>query len=249
MADRKFKFNNMSTYVRNVIEPIISALRHVHRADVDALRANTTATANALRADLTDLQNQFNAQIAALKAYIASMAVINVGWIGIWPYGTNPPDYKQVNGLWTWILCNGQTVTPGYTQLYAMLDTDKKVPNYQGLFLRGAGGNAAAIGTIQEDMIRKPTNTTGGTVTWLSMRDAHRGCGAMTTGDGITASYCTHWKDGSDSQDGIWRITLNLATVINSLWSATYYGAETRPRNTAVRYWIRALPTNGTATL
>jgi hypothetical protein len=55
-----------------------------------------------------------------------------------------------------WLLCNGQSIPGGvkYDALRTFLGSTYgagKVPDFQGYFLRGVGGNAAAIGTAQAD--------------------------------------------------------------------------------------------------
>ena len=57
-----------------------------------------------------------------------------------WTLNTNPSD--------NYLECNGQAVDGNkYPKLYALMHN---VPDYRGMFLRGLGGNSAALGTLQE---------------------------------------------------------------------------------------------------
>ncbi|WP_432748411.1 hypothetical protein [Pectinatus frisingensis] len=54
--------------------------------------------------------------------------------------------------------CNGQVINGiKYPKLAKIMN---HTPNYQGLFLRSRGGNAAAIGQVQNDAIRNITGYT-----------------------------------------------------------------------------------------
>lgn len=77
---------------------------------------------------------------------------VPVGTIISWPVATNPEDMDN------WLECNGQNISPSvYPELYALIGG--QTPDLRGLFLRGHGGNSAALGIQQGDAIR---NITGG---------------------------------------------------------------------------------------
>lgn len=83
-----------------------------------------------------------------------------VGWIGWYPVET-PPDGTLV--------CNGGAVSrTAYAELFAVLGTKYgagdgsttfNLPDLRGRFVRGTGGNAAALGLAQGDAIRNIEGT------------------------------------------------------------------------------------------
>lgn len=83
-----------------------------------------------------------------------------VGWIGWYPVET-PPEGTLV--------CNGGAVSrTAYVELFAVLGTKYgagdgsttfNLPDLRGRFVRGTGGNAAALGVAQGDAIRNITGT------------------------------------------------------------------------------------------
>ena len=114
------------------------------------------------------------------------------------------------------------------------------MPDLRGIFLRGNGGNSNSLGKIQADAIRSP-NGTGGTAWWMSMRDHHHG-GSFCGGAGIDCQYWSHWRDGEDRQDGLYRVTLDMKRLTQDMWNASNVAQEFRPINISVRYLIRAIP-------
>lgn len=72
---------------------------------------------------------------------------VPVGTIISWPVATNPEDMDN------WLECNGQNISPSvYPELYALMGG--RTPDLRGLFLRGHGGNSAALGVRQEDAFK-----------------------------------------------------------------------------------------------
>jgi hypothetical protein len=101
-----------------------------------------------------------------------------------------------------------------YPELSSALGGTSAVPDLRGQFLRGVGGNSAALGVKQGDMV-----------------GAHDHIVSIYDGDG--------WGSGTpafDETDNPWGWTNFRTTAGNNM------GPETRPVNTAVRYLIRALP-------
>ena len=76
--------------------------------------------------------------------------VLPVGSIIAWCLEINPDD--------SYLECNGQVVDSSkYPKLYALMHN---TPDYRGVFLRGLGGNSAALGALQGDAIRNITAST-----------------------------------------------------------------------------------------
>lgn len=66
-----------------------------------------------------------------------------------WTLATDPSD--------NYLECNGQAVdSTKYPKLYALMHN---TPDYRGIFLRGLGGNSAALGELQSDAIRNITGS------------------------------------------------------------------------------------------
>ena len=102
------------------------------------------------------------------------------------------------------------------------------VPNLKGLFLRGRGGNAAALGVTQGDAIRNISGTS--TVYGLI---------EPTTNDGI-ASGAFFFPGRNNS--GIQQITrMTNANLSFDASRVVPTANENRPANQAVRHLIKAL--------
>ena len=101
-----------------------------------------------------------------------------------------------------------------------------KVPDLRGLFLRGQGGNSASLGTVQNDNAYFSSNSSG-SITFASTvgGDAYAGI-YLHPSSGPYGSYAHNVKFD------IAGIELTSTTGVT----------ETRPKNMAVRYLIRALP-------
>ncbi len=79
---------------------------------------------------------------------------VPVGTIITWPVATNPEGWDEGK----WLECNGQTISQAvYPELFALLGN--QVPDLRGLFLRGVGGNAAMLGSVQKDAGRNISGT------------------------------------------------------------------------------------------
>lgn len=78
---------------------------------------------------------------------VASSSV-PIGTVIAWPYATLPSDGN-------WLECNGQYVNASiYPDYVARFGTT--TPDYRGLFLRGRGGKAAALNTLQAEAVNVP---------------------------------------------------------------------------------------------
>ena len=95
------------------------------------------------------------------------------------------------------------------------------MPDLRGLFLRGLGGNSAALGTAQGDAIRNITGSFGqhGSASAGGVFFRTGGCA-----EDIRSSYGT-WSESG--------IGFDLSRIVPT-------AAENRPANTAVRYFMRA---------
>ena len=141
---------------------------------------------------------------------------VPVGMILAWPVGQNPEDMDN------WLECNGQSISPSvYPELFAVLGNS--VPDLRGLFLRGHGGNSAALGATQSDAIRNITGSFG------QHSSASAGGVFYRTGgcaEDIRSSYGTWSGNG---------VGFDLSRVVPT-------AEENRPVNQAVRYLVRARP-------
>lgn len=138
-----------------------------------------------------------------------------VGTVIIWPSAINPSDGN------VWLECNGQS-TSSYPLLAAIVGSN--VPNYRGYFLRGYGGNSAAINIEQGDAIRniKDTLSAFGVGFYSSSS-------GLFTGSGTPIHFgCTWFYNVGNGS-----VTFDASKVVPT-------ASENRPLNKAVRYLIRA---------
>ena len=154
---------------------------------------------------------------------------IPVGTIISWPVAQNPADWQNSDGSYNWLECNGQSISKTvYPELFALMGG--QVPDLRGLFLRGHGGNSAALGVTQGHAMRDISASGSISV----------GFGGYLSGSGIFKPVGSH------------KVTVIRGTWDNN-WSSTNYGLdlsaggvpvanEVRPDNRAVRYLIRAIP-------
>ena len=154
---------------------------------------------------------------------------IPVGTIIAWPVAQNPADWQNSDGSYNWLECNGQSISQTvYPELFALMGG--QVPDLRGLFLRGHGGNSAALGVTQGHAMRDISASGSISV----------GFGGYLSGSGIFKPVGSH------------KVTVIRGTWDNN-WSSTNYGLdlsaggvpvanEVRPDNQAVRYLIRAIP-------
>ena len=154
---------------------------------------------------------------------------IPVGTIISWPVAQNPADWQNSDGSYNWLECNGQSISKTvYPELFALMGG--QMPDLRGLFLRGHGGNSAALGVTQGHAMRDISASGSISV----------GFGGYLSGSGIFKPVGSH------------KVTVIRGTWDNN-WSSTNYGLdlsaggvpvanEVRPDNQAVRYLIRAIP-------
>ena len=143
---------------------------------------------------------------------------VPVGTIISWPVATNPEDMDN------WLECNGQSISPSvYPELFAVLGNS--VPDLRGLFLRGHGGNSAALGVQQGDAIRNITGKFG-----FDDQFAWNGY----DGAFADAGYAPYGATNEKREFG--------AAVIFDASRVVPTAGENRPVNQAVRYLVRARP-------
>ena len=155
---------------------------------------------------------------------------IPVGTVITWPSSSWPPDADN------WLECNGQAINSTvYPELVALIGWN--VPNYQGVFLRGYGGQtsyhygavghwSAGLGELQGDGIRE---------IWGELSYLPR----SRDGDVGQSGSLAFWNEGRSQwmNDAGWA----QSGAMNFYASrSTPVVGEVRPVNRAVRYLIRA---------
>ena len=169
----------------------------------------------------------FNPTTISVKSVGAS---IPVGTVITWPSNSWPSDRDN------WLECNGQSISSAvYPELVGVVGWN--VPNYQGVFLRGYGGQtsyhygavghwSARLGELQGDGIRE----IWGELSYLPRsRDGEVG----------QSGSLAFWNEGRNQ----WMNDAGKAPsgAMNFYASrSTPVVGEVRPVNRAVRYLIRA---------
>ena len=169
----------------------------------------------------------FNPTTISVKSVGAS---IPVGTVITWPSNSWPSDRDN------WLECNGQSISSAvYPELVGVVGWN--VPNYQGVFLRGYGGQtsyhygavghwSAGLGELQGDGIRE----IWGELSYLPRsRDGEVG----------QSGSLAFWNEGRNQ----WMNDAGKAPsgAMNFYASrSTPVVGEVRPVNRAVRYLIRA---------
>lgn len=208
-----------------------------------AILAWAINTTTALAADATS----FNPVDVSVSA--ASSGGVPVGTVIAWPVSTNPDDFEK------WLECNGQSIPTSYTALRAIVGTT--TPNYQGLFLRGNGGNAAALGVQQAESVyidstssNTALNIEGAKMVWSGASNYGGEVDGISGWQGVTSvSHAViAFGETSNSMNSLVNTVIaeSISTYANSSVSVDMTinttATETRPTNKSVRYLIRALP-------
>lgn len=173
------------------------------------------------------------------KSYIADGMPIGA----VFPfYGTTPPAHT--------LACNGAAISrTAYAELFAVIGTTAgagdgsttfNVPDLRGMFIRGTGGNAAALGVEQGDAIREIAGTfvmrSFGTFAnpspdhKLLFTDANMGATPFAFNNGVqggTGAIAAGKYDETGSQTGDFRASRVVPTAV-----------ENRPVNVAMTYCI-----------
>jgi hypothetical protein len=87
--------------------------------------------------------------LMAIKALTQATITLNSSSFGV-PVGTVIQYYGSVAPVGYFICNGGMFNATGYPKLYAVLGKNT-VPDLRGMFIRGTGGKAAALGARQED--------------------------------------------------------------------------------------------------
>ena len=148
-----------------------------------------------------------------------------MGTISIW-YEEQVPE--------GWLECNGQAVTPSdYPALYKMM---RFTPNFQGMFLRGAGNQTVTHGSYGS----VNHGTTLGQVQGDTIRNI-KGRGGMR-GDGFGSPhspfpsgpfYDSYIGQETDGNNGYFGLDFDASRVVPT-------ANENRPVNIGVKYIIKA---------
>lgn len=151
---------------------------------------------------------------------------VPIGTIIPWPTADWQADIKLTGGdPDNYLECNGQTVSSvKYPKLAKIMSY---TPNYQGLFLRGRGGNAAAVGEIQGDAIRNITGTFGTYYNFTAQI-------YDLTGSFYQIGQSSNIMAINDSnRDRMYKLGFDASRVVPT-------ASENRPVNTAIVYLISA---------
>ena len=134
-----------------------------------------------------------------------------------WALSSNPPSDGYLE-------CNGQAVdSTKYPKLYALMHN---TPDYRGVFLRGLGGNSAALGELQGDATR---NFSG---TFYATNIGHSGTNGVFS---MVSTGITHENMEYKHQVmSYYRYNLDLSNA------GIPIATEIRPVNKAIRYFIKA---------
>jgi phage-related tail fiber protein len=116
-----------------------------------------------------------------------------------------------------WLICNGVAVSrTTYKALFDVIGTTYgagdgsttfNVPDFQGKFLRGIGGNAAAIGTIQGDAFKSHTHPEQ---SFIKVSDTWRGGGGSSPDD---ATGRSGWGFTTGATGDVETRPINMAVV------------------------------------
>ncbi len=161
----------------------------------------------------------FNPLTVSVEAQ--AISGVPVGTIIAWPVSNNPEGWAEGN----WLECNGQSISPTvYPELFAVIGN--RVPDLRGLFLRGQGGNSAALGAVQGDAIRNITGTFHADIAMIQF------AGIWETG-AFTDEGALYDGDGGGNANETRLYRFDASRVVPT-------ANENRPINRAVRYLIRA---------
>ena len=129
---------------------------------------------------------------------------------------------------------------PGaYPELFALVGT--KTPELRGEFLRGYDAGRGvdpgrAIGSLQSDTLLRPSTANGSFSANMNGNGLFRSASSVLRVTGYTGQGGVENNSARESRYN----TVELA--LDQMWAADKMGSKVRPRNVAVRYFIRAKP-------
>jgi microcystin-dependent protein len=224
--------------VRGITRDDTEKSRRLNFENIDYTLRNISKTYDSLRKKLDEVSGESSSGISSVATPIGV----------IHPYiGTTAPT--------NYLLCNGQQVSQTtYATLFQLIGTTYntgsetvgyfRVPNLAGRFLRGVGGNAAALGGFQNDAFGAHNHLApahyhhvaydvgSSTLTPLTFSNHIRE--SFSTGDGDAAQYTLTGTTGEPNVG-------QTSTVPQASTSNEGLVAETRPTNMAVNFILRAL--------
>lgn len=167
------------------------------------------------------------------KSYIADGMPIGA----VFPfYGTTPPAHT--------LACNGAAISrTAYAELFAVIGTTAgagdgsttfNVPDLRGMFIRGTGGNAAALGVEQGDAIRELI----GSFTITGRYDGVTGFGTFPVQDLGGSCEVSFMAVGMNVTSYTSTETAQPAGVRFRASKTVPTAAENRPVNVAMTYCI-----------
>ena len=175
-----------------------------------------------------------------VKVTAKPISSIPVGTIISWPVAQNPADWRNPDGSYNWLECNGQSITKAaYPELFALMGG--LVPDLRGLFLRGYGSQShvqnngstvgvtstthasGALGQVQGDAIRNITGTFGSD----DQASAHS--------SGVFFKGGFSHTGGAENDPSGYYVKFDISRQVPT-------ASENRPVNWAVRYLVRARP-------
>ena len=155
---------------------------------------------------------------------------VPIGTVIAWPLGSAPLGLHEDH----WLECNGQAVDKSkYPRLAELMSN---VPDYQGMFLRGLGGNSAkTLGAQQNDAIRNITGTIGENQ-WVTGRQGDR---YITSKGGSTNTfYIAQGNVGSGSWPTLYDDGLIENYQVTNNFRSDWYNALTHYKTTPDRLHV-----------
>jgi hypothetical protein len=147
-----------------------------------------------------------------------------------------------------WLLCDGQDIPVGakYDTLRGLLGStygEGKVPDFRGMFLRGVGGNAAAIGTPQADSAPNITGNFSGVEGFYAQAQPWGFRPDNTAGNAFNASVTNsrYNRYGDNKNGGEYDAESARTMYFDASRASVAYGRrnEVAPANYAVYYYIK----------
>ena len=171
-----------------------------------------------------------------VKVTAKPISSIPVGTIIAWPVAQNPADWRNPDGSYNWLECNGQNFSQAaYPELFALLGG--KLPDLRGLFLRGHGGKSAGLMVKQDDAGRNVTGTFSSDALFSSQFNGSYSPTGAFFSETVNGAHIA-----SDGHAGFQVMKLDASRIWGKNHATDSANGEFRPANQAVRYLVRARP-------